>query len=90
MRTAGKEGPGTRPVMYVRVSARPFGRRCESRGGGLNVRARTGTGGKGNQDERWKRMLDTYETSHSSAEGEAHLIRVRGTNYFPILWPAKI
>lgn len=21
---------------------------------------------------------------------EAHLIRVQGTNYFPILWPAKI
>lgn len=23
-------------------------------------------------------------------EEEAHLIRVQGTNYFPILWPAKI
>lgn len=25
-----------------------------------------------------------------SEEREAHLIRVQGTNYFPILWPAKI
>lgn len=26
----------------------------------------------------------------ASIAGEAHLIRVQGTNYFPILWPAKI
>lgn len=30
------------------------------------------------------------EGEASTAEREAHLIRVQGTNYFPILWPAKI
>lgn len=34
--------------------------------------------------------VDTYETLHNSVEREGHLVRVRGTNYFPILWPAKI
>jgi len=45
-----------------------------------------GGGGLGRNGE----TVDTYETLHNSVEREGHLVRVRGTNYFPILWPAKI
>ena len=80
---AGKDGSALgRNVCACRLAT--F--RQKATHGGFNVRIER------KEDERGKEgeTVDTYETLHRSAEKEAHLIRVQETNYFPILWPAKI
>lgn len=79
---AGKEGS----ALGRNVCARRLATfRQKATHGGFNVREEN-TSRWGKKGEK----VDTYETLHSSAGKEAHLIRVQGTNYFPILWPAKI
>lgn len=76
---AGKEGS----ALGRNVCARRLATfRQKATRGGFNVRVeRERMSGEGKKGE----TVDTYETLHSSAEKEAHLIRVQGTNYFPIL-----